>query len=129
VPANVTTEFSAHVADVENVEATAERPAFVRLTIEPSQKRRDPNWPGETRTFEADAVIGCDGVKSIVRKCIGATGPNGLVTRYTGTYVYRALIDSEKVRAVTGESVMTPLMYCGPDAVSRPSQLLRHAFD
>jgi 2-polyprenyl-6-methoxyphenol hydroxylase-like FAD-dependent oxidoreductase len=70
LPSNVTVEFSTHisdVSDVENIEATAERSAHVRVTIEPSQKHHHLDWPGTTRAVEVDAVIGCDGVKSVTR--------------------------------------------------------------
>jgi salicylate hydroxylase len=121
LPSTVKTEFSSHISDAENVEATADRPAFVRLTIEPSQRHHHPDWPGQTRTFEADAVIGCDGVKSVLRRCIGTHGADGLVTRYTGTYAYRGLLDMKKAVEVNGESVRTAQMWYGYKAVRLPT--------
>jgi salicylate hydroxylase len=113
LPSTVKTEFSSHISDAENIEATADRPAFVRLTIEPSQRHHHPDWPGQTRTFEADAVIACDGVKSVLRQCIGAHGTDGRVTRYTGTYAYRGLLNMKKAVEANGESVRTPQMWYG----------------
>jgi 2-polyprenyl-6-methoxyphenol hydroxylase-like FAD-dependent oxidoreductase len=121
LPWNVTVEFSTHISDVENIEATAERPAHVRVTIEPSQKHHHPDWPGTTRAVEVDAVIGCDGVKSVTRACIGShdlDGATGKTQRYTGTYAYRGLLDAEEARKVVGESVMTATMWCAKDKVS-----------
>jgi 2-polyprenyl-6-methoxyphenol hydroxylase-like FAD-dependent oxidoreductase len=121
LPSNVQTEFSTRVSDVENVEATATRSAHVRLTIEPSQKHNNPDWPGTTRSFEADVVIGCDGVKSVVRNCIGARGLGsiaGQTQRFTGTYAYRGLLDVTDARKVNGDSVVTPTMWLARNKVS-----------
>jgi 2-polyprenyl-6-methoxyphenol hydroxylase-like FAD-dependent oxidoreductase len=123
LPTNVTTEFSAHITRVENVPGTAARAAHVRLTIEPSRRDRDTPGAapdaGAARAFEADAVVGCDGVKSIVRACVGARAASGAPAemRYTGTYIYRGLVDMEAAVCAGGERVRSPMLLCGPSAV------------
>jgi salicylate hydroxylase len=127
LPSNVKTEFSAHVANAEVIDATAERAAHVRLTIEPSQRHQSPDWPGTTRHFEADAVIACDGVKSVLRKSIGAHGLDGATgqVRYTGTYVYRGLLKVDDAVRLNGESARMPGMWYAPSKVRLSSEFVR----
>jgi 2-polyprenyl-6-methoxyphenol hydroxylase-like FAD-dependent oxidoreductase len=119
LPSNVKTEFSAHITNAENIEATAERAAHVRLTIEPSRRHHHPDWPGTTRQFEADAVIACDGVKSVLRKSIGAHGLDGATgqVRYTGTYAYRGLLPVEDAVRLNGEGAKLTTMWFAPSKV------------
>jgi 2-polyprenyl-6-methoxyphenol hydroxylase-like FAD-dependent oxidoreductase len=120
LPSNVKTEFSSRITDAENVEATAERPTHVRLTITPSQKHRDPDYVGPTRTFEADVVIGCDGVKSVLRTCVGAKGLDGATgrtERYTGSYGYRGLVKADDAVLANGNGVSVPSLWFGPSKV------------
>jgi salicylate hydroxylase len=54
-------------------------------------------------TAEADAVIGCDGIKSRVRQIIvGADHPSAHPT-YTHKYAYRGLVPMEKAIEAIGE--------------------------
>jgi salicylate hydroxylase len=119
LPTNVTTEFSAHITRVENVPGTAARAAHVRLIIEPSRRHRDTPGAaldaGAARVFEADAVVGCDGVKSIVRARAASGAPAEM--RYTGTYIYRGLVDMGDAVRAGGERVRSPMLLCGPSAV------------
>lgn len=54
-------------------------------------------------TAEADAVVGCDGIKSIVRQIIlGADNPASQPS-YTHKYCYRGLIPMDQAVALLGE--------------------------
>jgi salicylate hydroxylase len=53
-------------------------------------------------TATADAVIGCDGIKSKVRASIMNVDP-----QYGGGYVYRSLVDVQTARKVLGEKLAT----------------------
>lgn len=66
-------------------------------------------------TAEADAVIGCDGVKSRTRQIL--LGEDHETTRpsFTGKYAYRGLIPMEKaIKAVGEELAVNSQMYMGP---------------
>ena len=68
-------------------------------------------------TAEADAVVGCDGVRSRVRQFVLETDDvlDGL--SFTGKYVYRGLIPMAKAKAVLGEDLAAnSQMYLGPGA-------------
>jgi salicylate hydroxylase len=120
LPSNVSVEFSAHVTKVENIRCSDERPARVQLSIAPSE-HRDPEWQGNVRTFDADIVIGCDGVKSAVRHSLGLTGQDGSggQVRYTGSYAYRELLDMETAVRMNGEGVRVPAMWYAPGKACR----------
>lgn len=65
-------------------------------------------------TAEADAVIGCDGVKSRTRQIL--LGENHITTNptFTGKYAYRGLIPMEKaVEAIGEEFARNSQMYMG----------------
>ena len=54
-------------------------------------------------TAEADAIIGCDGIKSRVRQLmVGADHPSAKPT-YTHKYAYRGLVPMEKAMEAVGE--------------------------
>src|SRR5690606_4972179 len=61
----------------------------------------------EGNVYRADAVVGCDGVKSVIRaKTIGAQH------RVTGHVVYRAVVDQENMPADL--QVNAPMLWAGP---------------
>lgn len=65
---------------------------------------------------EADAVIGCDGVKSRVRQILlESVGERQEIIepRFTGKYAYRGLIPMEKAVGAIGEAGRDNLMICG----------------
>jgi len=67
-------------------------------------------------TAEADAIIGCDGIKSRVRQImVGADHPSARAT-YTHKYAYRGLVPMEKaIEAVGEERAQNACMHMGPD--------------
>ena len=71
---------------------------------------------GDGTTAEADAVIGCDGVKSRVRQILlNAVGERKeqIEPRFTGKYAYRGLIPMEEAISAIGEAGRENLMICG----------------
>jgi salicylate hydroxylase len=127
LPPNVTKHFSSHIIKVENIPGADGHRPTARLHIGPSQLHHHPDGPGEQWTFDADAVIGCDGVKSKIRQCLGfSNGPNGSGrVRYTGTYAYRGLLDMEAVVQKNGEGAREAIMWFAPDKVSQPTLFCR----
>jgi salicylate hydroxylase len=57
-------------------------------------------------TATADAVVGCDGIKSKVRSSLMRMGGKvPLESKYTGEYAYRSLIDADVAKEILGEEV------------------------
>lgn len=54
---------------------------------------------------EADAVIGCDGVKSVTRKVLLGKGHKNLDPTFSHKYAYRGLIPMEKAAEVLGDAL------------------------
>jgi len=73
--------------------------------------------------YQADLVVGCDGVKSVVRKAVAEPdrnekNVNGAVTRtrYMNTNVYRGLVPFDKLKSVRAEDMIErPRIYSGLD--------------
>lgn len=96
--------------------------------LERLDKGDDGKW---TLKFEdgssatADAVIGCDGIKSSVRRMLyGENDPRSFPT-YTHKYAYRALADMDEAVAAVGEekaknSCMHVSIYLPPPYTSHP---------
>lgn len=74
---------------------------------------------------KADAVVGCDGIKSSVRKMLyGKDDPRSYPT-YTHKYAYRALADMDQaVEAVGEEKAKNSCMHVS-DTPPYPDQLSR----
>ncbi|OBS29557.1 hypothetical protein FPOA_03494 [Fusarium poae] len=69
---------------------------------------------GTTEVF--DAVIGCDGIKSNVRKeIVGADNPAAL-PHFALESAYRCLIDMDKASSALGPLAKTPMIWVGPGA-------------
>ncbi|KAE8442284.1 hypothetical protein EG329_003484 [Mollisiaceae sp. DMI_Dod_QoI] len=65
-------------------------------------------------TAEADAVIGCDGVKSRARQILLGENYQNTEPTFTGKYAYRGLIPMDKaVRAIGEELARNSQMYLG----------------
>jgi salicylate hydroxylase len=65
-------------------------------------------------TAEADAVIGCDGVKSRTRQILLGEKSEAFSPTFTGKYAYRGLIPMEKAVKTLGEELaMNSQMYLG----------------
>jgi salicylate hydroxylase len=63
---------------------------------------------------EADAVIGCDGVKSRIRQILLGENHETTAPRFTGKYAYRGLIPMEKaVDAIGDDLARNSQMYLG----------------
>ncbi|OAA73216.1 mannitol 1-phosphate dehydrogenase [Cordyceps fumosorosea ARSEF 2679] len=54
-------------------------------------------------TYEADAVVGCDGIRSVCRELVLGTGHPLARPVFTGKYAYRGLIPMDKAVAAIGE--------------------------
>ncbi|KAK3704137.1 hypothetical protein LTR37_013977 [Vermiconidia calcicola] len=66
---------------------------------------------------EADAVIGCDGIKSRVRQSILGPDHPALVPSYTYKYAYRGLVPMEEaIKAIGEERAENACMHMGQDA-------------
>jgi salicylate hydroxylase len=115
LPANVTSHFSARVVDVVNMPATPERGAHVQLKIATS--RRDGLAEAAVlETFDADALIGADGIKSAIREKIIP----GARVRWTGTYAYRHLVPMASAQEALGDIGSEVRIWIGPHRVSSP---------
>ncbi|KIW64865.1 hypothetical protein PV04_07170 [Phialophora macrospora] len=67
-------------------------------------------------TAEADAVIGCDGIKSRVRQIIVGKDHPSAKPSYTHKYAYRGLAPmDEAIKAVGEELAVNSCMHMGPD--------------
>ncbi|KAI5449288.1 hypothetical protein NCC49_005150 [Naganishia albida] len=124
LPESVRVHFGARLSFIENFQeppsASEEgddrtdrqgkkRTEGVRLHIEKPSRDAHPDYPAEPTVFECDICIGCDGVKSAVRKALDLGG----TVRYTGTYAYRGLLPMDKAVELCGEDVRLPKMWCG----------------
>ncbi|KIX01231.1 uncharacterized protein Z518_08956 [Rhinocladiella mackenziei CBS 650.93] len=87
------------------------------VNITESQNRRMVMYFEDGTTAEADAVIGCDGIKSRMRQLI--VGPNHPSAQpvYTHKYAYRGLAPMNDVIAAIGEELsLNACMHLGPNA-------------
>ena len=57
------------------------------------------------KTATADALIGCDGIKSEIRKILLGRASSEASAKFTGKYAYRGLIPMEKAAAALGENI------------------------
>ena len=63
---------------------------------------------------EASAVVGCDGIKSRVRRMVLGEENEAARARFTGKYTYRGLIPMEKAVEVLGDELArNGQMWCG----------------
>ncbi|KAL6798406.1 FAD/NAD(P)-binding domain-containing protein [Trichoderma sp. SZMC 28012] len=67
-------------------------------------------------TAEADAVIGCDGIKSRVRQIVGGSDNPSSFAHYSNMSAYRGLITMDKATAALGQLVKDPVWYLGQGA-------------
>ncbi|EIN04270.1 FAD/NAD(P)-binding domain-containing protein [Punctularia strigosozonata HHB-11173 SS5] len=98
LPSNVNIHFSSLVKKVENMQTA--NGAYARLAIERREHGQNPSR-SEPDFFVASVVVGCDGIKSVVRESLGEQC--GGRVRYTGTYMYRGLINMDDAVAAIGE--------------------------
>lgn len=70
----------------------------------------------DSTTSIADIVIGCDGIRSMVRASVmGKT----VEAKFTRTVAYRGLVSEDKAVAALGELIRRrPISYVGPDNAS-----------
>ncbi|EXJ88728.1 salicylate hydroxylase [Capronia coronata CBS 617.96] len=67
-------------------------------------------------TAEADAVVGCDGIKSRVRQVIVGPDHPSAHPVYTHKYAYRGLVPMDKAIGAIGEELaLNSCMHMGPD--------------
>ncbi|OAA55178.1 Aromatic-ring hydroxylase-like protein [Cordyceps fumosorosea ARSEF 2679] len=67
-------------------------------------------------TAEADVVVGCDGVKSRVRRAMLGDDHPAASCQYAHEVCYRALVDGPSLRAVLGPLADRTALYLGPGA-------------
>jgi salicylate hydroxylase len=80
---------------------------------------------GDGTTAKADAVIGCDGIKSNVRNIILGVDHPSAQPVYTHKYAYRGLIPMEKaVKAVGEERAMNACLHVSHHQTSKTVPLL-----
>ncbi|OQE08997.1 hypothetical protein PENFLA_c121G08476 [Penicillium flavigenum] len=70
----------------------------------------------DATTSEADAVIGCDGIKSCVRQLVLEEDDPAAVPHYAHESAYRCLVDMDKALPVMGDFCKTMVMYMGQGA-------------
>lgn len=75
---------------------------LVNLTTMTNPKKRVILEFQDGSTAEADAVIGCDGVKSMTRKVLLGEDHTKLEIAFSGKYAYRGLIPMPKATAILG---------------------------
>lgn len=64
---------------------------------------------------EADAVVGCDGGKGVTRPAVLATDyPEHVAAKYSGRYVYRAVIPPGEAQKALGKYAGDGKMFLGP---------------
>jgi salicylate hydroxylase len=64
---------------------------------------------------EVDAVIGCDGAKGVTRRAVlAAAYPEHVTARYSGRYVYRAVIPPTEAQKALGDYAYDGKMFLGP---------------
>ena len=76
-------------------------------------------------TFEADVVLGADGIKSVVRNFV--LGGTDKRLAYSNTIAYRGLIPYAKLKAAGFKMDLSdhPLCLCGPSKVGPALPLVR----
>jgi 2-polyprenyl-6-methoxyphenol hydroxylase-like FAD-dependent oxidoreductase len=114
LPPNVQTHFSARIIGVSNIPASAQRQDHAILEIAAATPVHDGQVqaPQQTWTFEADAVIGADGVKSVVRELVDVNAG----VRWTGSCIYRSLLSMERAKQVNSD-FRTATVWIGPSKV------------
>ncbi|KAI1666467.1 FAD/NAD-binding protein [Pyrenophora tritici-repentis] len=88
---------------------------FEFVNENPASRNRKPQiqFTDGTSTT-ADVVVGCDGVKSRVRRFVVGSDHPEVEPRFTGKYCYRAIVDMDRLRALVGEERATnSVMYLG----------------
>ncbi|CZR69301.1 related to salicylate 1-monooxygenase [Phialocephala subalpina] len=97
IPGNVKTKFGMKVVDViEDEESGKMKVKFLDGT-----------------EIEADAVVGCDGIRSACRKILLGAGDERANAVYSGKYAYRKVVDMEKAVEVAGDLVENRQVFVG----------------
>jgi salicylate hydroxylase len=97
IPKNVKTKFGMKVVDViEDEESGKMKVKFLDGT-----------------EIEADAVVGCDGIRSACRKILLGAGDERANAVYSGKYAYRKVVDMEKAVEVAGDLVENRQVFVG----------------
>lgn len=131
---SVTVHLGVRVHSVENL--VEEQKARIRYTTsQPSGSIPKLNGgaslttsasPPHEESFDADIVVGADGIKSVLRSVLSLPSPPEAGSaagkpsqqRYTGTYCYRALVPMKKAQALDvpeeGILALKPKMVFGP---------------
>lgn len=77
-------------------------------------------------TFRADVVVGCDGIKSVVKKSMLQDESKNKQPQYSGMYAYRAVFDMEQmVDAVGDQRARVSTMYVGQGAYGISYPIMR----
>lgn len=89
----------------KNLESISDNPSHPKVTLHFS----------DSTTATADAVLGCDGVRSQVRKFLFGTNHPSSYPSYSGKYAFRALLPLDQVQKILGPRKSTNrIMHLGP---------------
>lgn len=97
IPKSVKTQFGKKVIDVFEDEENGK----VKVKFE------------DGTNIEADAVVGCDGIRSTSRKILLGPGDPSATAVYSGKYAYRIVLDMERAIQVAGKVVQDRQVYSG----------------
>ncbi|WYZ43616.1 hypothetical protein EsH8_VII_000052 [Colletotrichum jinshuiense] len=86
------------------------------VSISPGAEKRYLIRFSDDTSAEADAVIGCDGVKSRVRQIVVGEDNPAAFAHYANESVYRGLLDMKQAAAALGAASETPIVYLGQGA-------------
>lgn len=134
LPPSVTVHLGVRVHSVENlvkeqkarIRYTASQPTGSIPKLNGGASLTTTSSPPHEETFDADIVIGADGIKSVLRSVLSLPSPPEAGSaagtpsqqRYTGTYCYRALVPMKKAQELDvpeeGILALKPKMVFGP---------------
>jgi len=94
-PSGLEPHYSRRLIDLQTDASTSAYPVTARL------ERLDASHEGQIETMKARYVVGCDGARSIVRKCIGRTLDGDSANHAWGVMDILAVTDFPDVRCKT----------------------------
>lgn len=104
VPKTVKVEFGKKVVDVQGYDGVGEEKGKTRIRFEDG-----------TDAF-ADAVVGCDGIRSACRRILLDENEQSAHAVYSGKYAYRKVVEMKKAIEAVGPEVGNRQIYLGKGA-------------
>jgi salicylate hydroxylase len=101
VPKTVKVEFGKKVVDVQGYDGVSEEKGKARIRFEDG-----------TDAF-ADAVVGCDGIRSACRRILLGENEQSAHAIYSGKYAYRKVVQMKKAIEAVGPEVGNRQIYLG----------------